>query len=251
MKEKTIGILGGMGPEATLDLFGKIIRNTPATRDQDHLRVVIDNNPKTPDRTPAILNDGPSPVSVMAAGGEALFRVGADFIIIPCISAHYFLEELAASVRLPILSAFDVTAEEISSELETPTTIGLLATSGTVRGGRFAARLSRNGISTLAPDDIGQENVMEAIYRIKGDQSEAARARCRELLQVEAARLEERGARGIIAGCTEVPLVLRPEDIGVPLFDPVALLAVHAVKAALSPKPISDLIASYRKRVKS
>jgi aspartate racemase len=106
MKEKTIGILGGMGPEATLDFFGKIIQNTPATSDQEHLRVIIDNNPKIPDRTEAILGKGESPVPVMVQGGLSLAKAGADFIVIPCISAHFFLDELRCNLSLPIISAF-------------------------------------------------------------------------------------------------------------------------------------------------
>jgi aspartate racemase len=104
MKRKTIGVLGGMGPEATLDCFGKIIKNTPAQRDQDHLRVIIDSNPKVPDRTPAIIGDAESPVSVIVEGCHALERAGADFIIIPCVSAHFFLSEIQAQCNLPILS---------------------------------------------------------------------------------------------------------------------------------------------------
>ena len=111
--EKVIGILGGMGPEATVDCFEKIIKNTPAARDQDHLRVVIDSNPKVPDRTAAIIGNGESPVPVLAAGCRALERAGADFIIIPCVSAHVFLTEIQQQSELPILSIFDAVAEAV------------------------------------------------------------------------------------------------------------------------------------------
>ena len=113
MSKKVIGILGGMGPEATLDCFGKIIKNTPAQRDQDHLRVVIDSNPAVPDRTAAIVEDGPSPVPMIVDGCHALEKAGADFIIIPCVSAHVFLAEIQQQVNLPILSIFDAVAETI------------------------------------------------------------------------------------------------------------------------------------------
>ena len=113
MTEKVIGILGGMGPEATLGFFERIIAHTPAARDQEHLRVIIDSNPQVPDRTAAILLGGESPVPLMVAGMEALQRAGADFVVIPCVSAHFFLEELRRRVSLPVISMFDVTAEHI------------------------------------------------------------------------------------------------------------------------------------------
>ena len=101
MNQKTIGILGGMGPEATVDCFAKIIKNTPAAKDQDHLRIVVDSNPDVPDRTAAIIGNGKSPVPAMAAGCHALQRAGADFIIIPCVSAHVFLADVRQQVELP------------------------------------------------------------------------------------------------------------------------------------------------------
>ena len=98
MQEHVIGILGGMGPEATLNCFAKIIQNTPVSSDQEHLRVVISNNPKVPDRTSAILEGGPSPLPVLIEGCWSLKRAGADFVIIPCVTAHYFLDELQEEV---------------------------------------------------------------------------------------------------------------------------------------------------------
>lgn len=233
MREKTIGILGGMGPEATLDLFAKIIANTPVAKDQDHLRVVIDSNPRVPDRTAAILHGGPSPVPAMLAGIEALKKAGADFVVIPCVSAHFFLQELQGESGLPILSMFDVTAEHILQQHPTIHKLGMLATTGTLQGGRFRERLQQAGIETIMPAGPDQERVMMAIYEIKAasavsrDRSAIA-AEVREL----AARLIQRGAQGVVAGCTEIPLVLKPGDLGVPVFDTLLLLARAAITAA-------------------
>ena len=232
MTEKTIGILGGMGPEATLDLFGKIIANTPAKRDQDHLRVVIDSNPKVPDRTAAIMAGGESPVPAMRAGIAALKRAGADFVVIPCVSAHFFLDELQCEAGLPILSMFDVTAEHIRQHHAHIRTIGMLATTGTIKGGRFRTKLEQSGAVVLTPEEPDQERAMAAIYAIKG----AAGARGREAIGVElravAERLIRRGAQGVVAGCTEIPLVLKPGDLEVPVFDTLLLLARAAIAAA-------------------
>jgi aspartate racemase len=232
MTERVIGILGGMGPEATLDLFSKIIANTTASRDQDHLRVVIDSNPKVPDRTAAILRGGESPVPAMKAGIRALGRAGADFVVIPCVSAHFFLDELRSEATLPILSMLDVTAEHIRKHHLHIRNVGLLATTGTLQGGRFREKLQQLGIATLTPAGPDQERVMVAIYEIKGAAAGRGRAEIGVEIRDIARRLIERGAQGVVAGCTEIPLVLRPGDLSVPVFDPLLLLARAAIAAA-------------------
>jgi aspartate racemase len=234
MTEKTIGILGGMGPEATLDLFAKIIANTPAERDQDHLRVVIDSNPKVPDRTAAILSGGESPVPAMKAGIAALKRAGADFVVIPCVSAHFFLDELQYEAGLPILSMFDVTAEHIRLHHPHIRTVGMLATTGTLKGGRFRAKLEQSGTATLAPEEEDQKRVMAAIYEIKGAPGGRGRDAIGAEIRTIAGRLVQRGAQGVVAGCTEIPLVLKSGDLDVPVFDTLLLLARAAIAAGQS-----------------
>ena len=113
MKEKIIDILGGMGPEATRDLFANIIQFTPSKKDQNHLHIIIDNNPKIPDRTAAIIADGEDPVPFMVESGLRLAQSGVDFIVIPCISAHYFIEELRSQLNVPVLSALEEVGKAI------------------------------------------------------------------------------------------------------------------------------------------
>jgi aspartate racemase len=230
--EKTIGILGGMGPEATLELFGKIIAHTPAARDQEHLRVVIDSNPKVPDRTAAILAGGESPVPAMKAGFAALKRAGADFVVIPCVSAHFFIGELQREAGLPILSMFDVTAEHIRRHHPHVRAVGMLATTGTLKGGRFRETLEQFGLTTLAPEGPDQERVMTAIYEIKGAPGGRERTVIGDEIRDIAGRLIQRGAQGVVAGCTEIPLVLKPGALDVPVFDTLLLLARAAIAAA-------------------
>jgi aspartate racemase len=232
MAEKIIGILGGMGPEATLSLFEKIIANTPATRDQDHLRVIIDSNAKIPDRTPAILGQGNSPVPSMVESGRTLERAGADFVVIPCVSAHFFLDELRAQLALPILSLFDAVAEELERQQPVPAAVGLLATTGTIHGGNFQERLQNSGMDTLVPGLDDQKRVMSVIYRIKATSSGSGREEMRSELQSVVAVLVDRGAQAIVAGCTEIPLVLRSQDVPVPFFDSLLVLARAAIVGA-------------------
>lgn len=233
MEEKVIGILGGMGPEATVFLFRRIVEATGAARDQDHLRIIIDNNPKIPDRTPAILGLGESPVPLMVSTARNLEHAGADFIVIPCVSAHHFIDSLQEAISIPILSIVDAVIAELGRNSPTLDTVGLLATSGTITGGHFQRGLEDAGYVVKVPTPSDQEKlVMEAIYGERGIKAGFLSAENKERLMEASHRLVGSGAQGIIAGCTEVPLVLSQEDLSFPLFDCLLILAREAVKEA-------------------
>ncbi|MBW1731295.1 MAG: amino acid racemase [Deltaproteobacteria bacterium] len=239
MADKTIGILGGMGPEATLACFARIITNTPASRDQDHLRVVIDSNPKVPDRTQAILGQGDSPLPLLIEGCRALERAGADFVIIPCVTAHFFWEDLLRHSPLPLISLLDVVAEAITRNYPEIKRVGLLATSGTIQSGIFQQRLATEGIETLACNQEDQDRIMAAIYEVKKSPSGVSREALTANVVEIAQRLLDRGAQGIVAGCTEIPLILGSEHIPAPYFDSLLLLARAAIRrAGRDPKPL-------------
>lgn len=233
MKEGIVGILGGMGPEATADLFHKIIKNTEATRDQDHLRVLIDNNPKIPDRTPAMLGSGDSPLPMMVETARNLERAGADFIVIPCVSAHYLIRELRQRISIPVISII----EEVSGEMERRhpgiKRIGLIATTGTIRAGLFQDRLQEIGVKVLVPPREDQEKlVMAAIFGESGIKAGCISSENREKILKASKALIEKGAQGIIGGCTEVPLVIQQTDIEVPFLDSLDILALAAIRTA-------------------
>lgn len=230
--EKVIGILGGMGPEATLDCFHKILENTPAERDQDHLRILIDCNPKIPDRTAAICGKGISPVPTMLDSAQSLTKAGADFIIIPCVSAHAFLEELQKQVDIPFIAIYDAAARTIEQTYPSIKQVGILATSGTIQSGFFQKRLEQSRINAIIPEKADQARVMTCIYEIKATSSATGRENVKKSLLNIANRLLERGAQGIIAGCTEIPLILKSGDLNVPFFDVLLILARAAIKAA-------------------
>jgi aspartate racemase len=235
LKEKIIGILGGMGPEATADLFGRIIRETSARKDQDHLRVIIDNNPKIPDRTAAILGEGVSPLPEMVKTAKNLEKAGADFIIMPCITAHYYYEELRKSVKIPVLNMVELTAQNISKDFPKAKRAGLLGTTGTVNGKLFDKSLGKFGVEMIYPSDSFQRKIMEAIY----DYIKAGKIlEGRKIVVDVANHLIELGADVIICGCTETSLVLKNGDITKPVVDPVQILAQTAVKIALGRMPI-------------
>jgi aspartate racemase len=243
MPHRTIGILGGMGPEATLDCFAKIIKNTPAQKDQDHLRVVMDSNPAVPDRTAAIVGKGQSPVPVIVEGCHALERAGADFIIIPCVSAHFFIDEVRQQARLPILSIFDAVAEAIARNCPEIDTVGLLATAGTIKGKLFQKCLAREKIKTLIPAQTVQATIMKAIYDIKNAASGRTRVEITTDLVAAAESLMTQipdGAQAIIAGCTEIPLALSQRHLTVPYFDALTIIARAAIqRAGVTPVAVS------------
>jgi aspartate racemase len=232
MKEKVIGVLGGMGPEATVLLFQRILENTQAARDQEHARILIDNNPKIPERLPAILGTGESPVPMMVESGRALERAGADFIVIPCVSAHYFLPDLRRQLKLPIVSMIEETAALAAHHRPKIAKTGLLAALGTIQSKLFHGVLRGRGIETFVPEEKDLQRVQEVIFRLKDTKG----GHSRNILQDEVAHmgrgLVQKGAQAIIIGCTELSLISLPRDFPAPVFDAMTIVARAAVKKA-------------------
>ena len=233
MREKVIGILGGMGPEATIDLFAKIVKGTKAKKDQDHLRILIDNNPKIPNRTLAILGKGESPLPHLVRSAKTLAKAGVDFIVIPCVTAHHFYGPLQKKIKIPVVHIVQETRRYLQAHLKEVHTIGLLATTGTLRSGLFQNAFAGSGIEIISPPpDLQKYHVMEAIFGKEGIKTIGPSEESKRLMVAAAKRLIGRGAQAIIAGCTEVPLVLKQGDLPVPVIDPVAILAGAAVERA-------------------
>jgi len=229
MPEKIIGILGGMGPEATIDLFYKIIKFTPAEKDQDHLGIIIDNNPKIPDRTAAILGKGEDPLPALQETAQNLEKAGADFIIIPCNTAHYFLSSIQESVNIPVLNMLEETAKETKKRIPQIKKVGLLASIGVYKSEIYHQHFKKFNIEVISPQEKDKEEIMKVIYTIKaGDLSKRVKKNILKITQ----KLIDKGVEAIITGCTEIPLILKEQDILVPLMDPTQILAKAAAKKA-------------------
>jgi len=229
MPEKIIGILGGMGPEATIDLFYKIIKFTPAEKDQDHLKIIIDNNPKIPDRTAAILGKGKDPLPALRETAQNIERAGADFIIIPCNTAHYFLPSIQESVKIPILNMIEETAKETRKKISPIQKVGLLASIGIYKTKIYHQHFKKFKIEIISPEEKDKEKVLKVIYAVKaGNLSEEIKKNILKIAQ----KLIDRGAEAIITGCTEIPLILKEGDVSVPIIDPTQVLAKAAVQKA-------------------
>jgi aspartate racemase len=230
MPEKIIGVLGGMGPDATIELFTQIVRRTRAKKDQEHLRVLIDNNPKVPDRTAAVLSGGASCLPELTRSARALKRAGADFIVIPCVTAHYFHDALQKRTSLPVLHVIEETVKRIRKRHPGVRRIGLLASTGTIAAGLFQKALAGTKVELLVPSENTQKDVvMKAIYAVK---AAGATAEAGSLARQAGDELVRRGAQVVIAGCTEIPLVLKDGDLPVPVVDPIAILAEVAIDRA-------------------
>lgn len=229
LKEKVIGILGGMGPEATAELFFRIVKETPAEKDQDHPRIIVDNNPKIPDRTAAILGEGENPLPEMIKTAKNLEKAGADFIVMPCVTAHYYYEDLRKSVKIPVLNMIELTAQTIREKFPNVKRVGFLGTTGTVKTKIFDNPLNKIGVKAVYPSDKSQKRVMEAIYTyIKAGKILEGR----KIVMEEANCLIGAGAEAILCGCTEISLVLKDGEAAKPVIDPLQILARNAVMAA-------------------
>ncbi len=230
--ELVVGVIGGLGPEATHDFFGKLLRHSRAKSDQDHIHMIIENNPKTPNRNEAIAGRGVSPGPWLADMARALERAGADFIVMACNTAHAFEKDIRAATTKPFVSIIDEVVNEVLQAHPLVRRVGLLATQGSLDSQIYHVAFARNGIEVLQLAAPSQARFMDIIYRIKSGDHEGAEMRSlgEELIA--------QGADILIAGCTEVPLVLKNGDNSKPLIDSTDVLAKSCVAYARKIKPL-------------
>ncbi len=222
--QKTIGIIGGMGPMATADLFTKLIRMTDAACDAEHIHIIVDNNPKTPDRTAAILHGTESPLPYLVASANRLQNAGADFLLIPCITSHYFLPELVRQIQIPVMSIIEETAKHLQKQGIKKAV--LLATDGTCKAGVFDKVFSEYGIAICYPCPEAQGALMDVIYKgVKAGRNTWDTT----ALNAEICRLTAEGAEAVVLGCTELPLAAKLYGIDGMLVDPTDILARAAI----------------------
>lgn len=224
--KKSVGILGGMGALATVDLFEKIVLLTDAASDAEHIRVYIDNNTAVPDRTAAILHGGADPMPAMTDSLRKLEACGADCVIMPCNTAHYFLPRLQEQTRVPFISMLAETAKACALRFPGKTAC-VLATRGTLASGLYERALEAEGVSCILPDEAQRDVLMYAIYDcVKGGKPlETVRQPMEALL----ADLSARGADYFILGCTELPIVAQELALPGDFIDPTSELAKAAI----------------------
>ena len=199
---KKLGIIGGMGPMATIVFMQKLISMTDAASDQEHIEMVVEHCPDIPDRTGYILDHTkPDPLPYMAAAADRLEKSGADLIAIPCVTAHYFHGELTKKAGIPVVNGVAETAEYLKKR--GIRTVGIMATDGTVKSGLFQRELEKCGITPVYPEAPGQKLVMDLIY----EDVKAGRPVEKEKFKAVARELMGKGAEVIILGCTELSVI--------------------------------------------
>jgi len=223
--KKVVGIMGGMGPLATVDLMQKIISFTPAEKDQDHLHLITDNFPQIPDRTTAILGKGTDPTPFMIESAHRLESAGADFLVVACNTAHFFVKSVENTVSIPILHMPLETAKFLKKHHFKK--VGLLATDGTINTKLYQHSCHHYKIEVIEPNIQMQKEVMKGIYAIKGGNLEQGSSYLSKITR----SLIEEGAEAIIAGCTEIPLVLKSSSFSA-IIDPTEILARAVIKNA-------------------
>ena len=218
-----------MGPLATADFYAKLIAQTPAARDQEHVPVVIYAVPQVPDRTAALLEGGASPLPTLHTGIRTLVAAGAQAIAIACNTAHAWYEELAAASPVPILHIADAAAAAAVRIAGPGTRLGLVATTGTLAAGFYPRRLAARGFECAAPTEAEmRELVMPGIGKVKAGAIDAGG----RLLERAVGALLERGAGAVVLGCTEVPVALDriSSPLGTRCVDATAALAGACVE---------------------
>ncbi len=224
---KVVGILGGMGPMSTVDLMRMITEKTPAERERDHLRILVDSRPQIPDRPAGLFGTGPSPAPMMQESARLLEEWGADLIAIPCNTAHGFLDDVQEAVQIPVLDMIGLVGRELARTFPEGTPVGLLATTAAGKARVFHDRLPAFDLVTPEPG-AQEELVAGAILQVKLEHT-GEEPRRKLLAAVETMDPEP---RALIAGCTEVELAFHGADTELPVVRPMELLAREIVSVA-------------------
>ena len=226
VKRPLLGILGGLGPMASAYFYELITAHTKADRDQEHIDIILSSRASTPDRTAFITGKSTdSPLPYMVEDATRLEVYGADVIVIPCNTAHYFVEEVRANVEVPVPSIIEETSEHIKRAGYKKA--GIMATEGTVKSGSYQQQLEKRGLLWEVPDSEHQQYLHELIY----DDVKSGKEPDIEKFYKIAKHLTDRGCDKLILGCTELSLINRAVG-GDPIFtDSLEVLAYTAIKA--------------------
>lgn len=222
---KTIGIIGGMGPLATVHLFERIVLRTKAEKDQDHIRVLIDSNTNIQDRTKAILGIGESPVKELVNSAKILENSGADFLIMPCNTAHYFIDEIKKNINIPFINMPEETVKYTYDKYGKDALVGIMATDGTIKTKIYENYYAGLGIKTQVPIKT-QGKIMEFIYDVikKGNYDAGT-----DLFFECVNELKDLGATAFLLGCTELSSAQYLYKFEGSFINPMEVLAERAI----------------------
>jgi aspartate racemase len=220
-----VGVLGGMGPLATVDFMHKLLRATPAATDQQHVPVVVSSIPQVPDRTLAFRGEGESPLAAIIASGRRLVRAGSGLVVMPCNTAHLWFDAVQQALGVPMLHLVDAALDDARRQAGPTVCVGLLATDATMASGLYINRAAPGVLWQLPTAGEMLSRVMPGIAAVKAGELD----RAAELLTDAAQALQRRGAEVLVLGCTELPLVLGAGNAPLPIVDAGLALARKAV----------------------
>lgn len=229
-----VGVVGGVGPAATVDFLKKIVLATDAERDQDHIKLVVEQNPQIPDRTESLVNEGPDPTLALYATCKKLERAGAQIITIPCNTAHAYVDRIQRHLDVPIMNILTEAARYVATLRPEIRKVAILATNGTIASQLYQTALRAQGLDPIIPLPSDQDRIMDAIYGSTGVKAGFYAGSCSEQLGKVIMNVTTQGAEAAILGCTELPLIELTGDHvpKIPLIDPTEVLAQACVAAA-------------------
>lgn len=227
--EKTVGVIGGLGPQATLDFYAKLIQKSNATIDQDHLHVIINSNAKIPNRQEALAGKGPSCAPELIQSAVALQNSGSDFLVMVCNTAHAYEEHIKGAIEIPFISIIRESVNHCLNTVPNLKKVGILAATGCLEANLYQDRFDHAGVDCMTLNKEDQKRFMELIFEIKGNNLDFS-------VSMEMERLTKtlvaNGAELILAACTEVPLVLQPSYLSVPLVNSTDVLVDATIRYA-------------------
>lgn len=224
--DESIGVIGGIGPEATFQFCSAVVKHTKARVGSDHIRQLVDCNPKLPDVNSSVLGTGPSVESALRAAAIGLEQAGADFLVMICNAAHFYEATLREAIRIPFVSLIEVAVQAVASTVPRGCAVGVLATDGCIASQVYTKALQARELREIPID----EEHMSAFLSVLSDvRRNAVSADSIDRMSAITQSLIDEGARCLIAGCTEAVCVLERLDIDTPIVDPVDELAKKVV----------------------
>ena len=225
---QAVGVIGGVGPMATVYYMQRVIEMTKAGCDQDHINMLVFNDCDIPDRTAYITEQSPdNPLPVMVEDAKRLEAAGCAFVVIPCNTAHYFYDELQQAVKIPVVNIVEETIRYAKERIADLHCVGIMATTGTIVTGTYQKYAQQAGLAAIVPDEDGQAALMHMIY----DGVKAGQPVAREDFDAVANALRARGAQCLILGCTELSVLKRDLPIDDPdVLDSIDVLASETVR---------------------
>jgi len=233
-KEKVVGIIGGMGPGATIDLMKRIICLTPALDDIDHIRCIVDNNPKVPSRIKAIIEgNGEDPGPCMADMGKCLESFGADFLVIACNTAHYYYDVIQNAVNIPVINLIDIVSLHVKINFPGQDKIGILASPAVAMTQLYSKRLKKLGIKDIWPDPDYQDSLFDVIKEVK--KGNMGTGVCNKYEKV-CEHLSIKGVKTAIVACTELSELY--SILPIQTIDAAQVLAMEIVEVVKNSKKL-------------